>query len=111
MRNPVQTNWASVAAGLLLCWLASPGQAEDYSFYWANPLPQGNALYSLAFEDGQTGLAVGDRGTVLRTTDRGQTWNDQTDFVEFSSTSSASDPPPSRPSENGATWSAPTITV
>jgi len=76
--------WNSSISCILLCVLANPGRAEEYAFHWANPLPQGNALYSLAFEDGEIGLAVGDRGAVLRTTDRGQTWIDWSDFEVFS---------------------------
>ncbi len=57
--------------------------ANDYSFEWTNPTPQGNGLYGMAFEDALTGYAVGDKGTVLRTDDGGQTWIDLTSFPAF----------------------------
>jgi photosystem II stability/assembly factor-like uncharacterized protein len=40
---------------------------------WGNPLPQGNTIRVLAFNGG-TGYAAGDFGTLLKTTDAGQTW-------------------------------------
>jgi len=41
---------------------------------WQNPLPQGNALYTPSFTDGNTGTAVGDNGTIIRTIDGGNNW-------------------------------------
>ena len=41
---------------------------------WQNPLPQGNGLNSLYFTDTNTGYTVGDAGTILKTSDGGQTW-------------------------------------
>ncbi|MDX6714730.1 MAG: hypothetical protein QOH30_1288 [Baekduia sp.] len=40
---------------------------------WSNPVPQGEDIADLAFA-GPTGYAVGGFGTLLRTTDAGQTW-------------------------------------
>jgi len=82
--NPARALRIASSLCTLFCLVLSTGAAEDYDFSWANPLPQGNALYSLAFEDGEIGLAVGDKGTVLRSTDRGQSWTDLSDFEIFS---------------------------
>lgn len=43
-------------------------------FIWQNPKPQGNSLHSVAFTDANTGIAVGDWGTILKTTDGGNSW-------------------------------------
>ena len=47
-------------------------------WFWQNPLPQGNPLNRVSFVDANTGTAVGDFGTILRTTDGGATWTPQT---------------------------------
>ncbi|MEI6436228.1 MAG: YCF48-related protein [Bacteroidota bacterium] len=41
---------------------------------WMNPLPQGNHLQSVRFINPSMGFSVGDGGTVLKTTDGGQSW-------------------------------------
>lgn len=41
---------------------------------WLNPLPTGNKLNCVRFIDDNTGFAVGDCGTILKTTDGGETW-------------------------------------
>jgi hypothetical protein len=46
-------------------------------WYWQYPLPAGNALWSVSFTDANFGTAVGDAGTILRTTDGGNTWINQ----------------------------------
>jgi photosystem II stability/assembly factor-like uncharacterized protein len=46
-------------------------------WFWQNPLPQGNPLSSVYFTDSNTGWAVGDAGTILRTTDGGNRWISQ----------------------------------
>ena len=42
---------------------------------WQNPLPQGNLLESVFFTDSNTGYAVGNAGTILKTADGGVTWS------------------------------------
>jgi len=39
-----------------------------------NPLPQGHTLHSVHFSDDNTGYAVGDVGTIIKTLDGGTTW-------------------------------------
>jgi hypothetical protein len=41
---------------------------------WQNPLPQGNTLYGVSFTNPNTGTATGDNGTIIRTTDGGNSW-------------------------------------
>ncbi|MCK5618455.1 MAG: hypothetical protein KAJ17_03605, partial [Candidatus Krumholzibacteria bacterium] len=52
------------------------GWASDW--VWQNPIPQGNTLRGVSFTDASTGTAVGDAGTILRTTNGGATWVGQT---------------------------------
>jgi photosystem II stability/assembly factor-like uncharacterized protein len=49
-------------------------QVGSSGWSWGNPLPQGNTLRAMAFA-GTTGYAVGDFGTLLKTTDAGDTWS------------------------------------
>ncbi|MCH8020445.1 hypothetical protein IH785_11345, partial [candidate division KSB1 bacterium] len=42
-------------------------------WFWQNPLPQGNLLNDIHFFDEFSGIAVGEFGTILRTTDGGST--------------------------------------
>ena len=44
---------------------------------WLNPTPQGHHLNSIYFTNANTGYAVGDAGTFLKTTDAGATWTIQ----------------------------------
>jgi hypothetical protein len=41
---------------------------------WQNPLPQGNNLDGVQFVDSNTAFAVGNSGTIIKTTDKGVTW-------------------------------------
>ena len=47
-------------------------------WFWQNPLPQGNTLLSVKFISSTAGWAVGQDGTILRTTNGGTTWIPQT---------------------------------
>ena len=40
-------------------------------WYWQNPLPQGYTLYGVFFTDANTGTAVGEYGTIIRTSNGG----------------------------------------
>lgn len=42
---------------------------------WLNPKPQGNSLFAIDFADNYTGYSVGAYGTVLKTTNTGNEWN------------------------------------
>ncbi len=60
---------------LVLGLVAAPATAVDFSFQWAQPLPASNPIRGCSFGDAQHGLTVGDSGTILRTSDGGDTWN------------------------------------
>jgi len=46
-------------------------------WFWQNPLPQGNDLYSVHLIDTNTGWMVGILGTICKTTNGGLTWEKQ----------------------------------
>lgn len=54
------------------------GKAQNPDWKWQNPQPTGNHLFDVQFIDNQTGWAVGEIGTILKTTNGGQTWQTQT---------------------------------
>jgi photosystem II stability/assembly factor-like uncharacterized protein len=41
---------------------------------WQNPLPQGNNIHSVFFLNLDTGWAAAEAGTIIKTTDRGMSW-------------------------------------
>ncbi len=49
-------------------------QAQGGGWYWSNPLPQGNDLKSIQFLNQNTGFAIGNYGTLLKTTNGGLNW-------------------------------------
>jgi photosystem II stability/assembly factor-like uncharacterized protein len=57
--------------------LAAPAQAQvangQSGWQWGTPTPQGNAINDIGFIGG-VGYAVGNFGTIMSTTDAGQTW-------------------------------------
>jgi len=61
---------------LAICVIATNAHGQ-VTWEWQAPLPQGNALRAVSFLDAKTGTAVGDRGTILHTTDSGLTWTIQ----------------------------------
>ncbi|HRH34909.1 MAG TPA: YCF48-related protein, partial [Catalimonadaceae bacterium] len=63
---------------LILHSVLSFGQGNGWE--WQNPLPQGNTLNDIFFIDGQTGWAVGRRGTIIKTTDGGVTWENKSEY-------------------------------
>jgi predicted CXXCH cytochrome family protein len=67
-----------LAAAILLPISASAyistGPSTDRSWFWQNPLPQGNDLRSTAWVNNGIGWAVGESGTALKTIDGGATW-------------------------------------
>jgi photosystem II stability/assembly factor-like uncharacterized protein len=49
----------------------SPGKP---GWHWSNPQPQGNDLVDVSFFDEHVGFAVGAKGTIVGSTDGGETW-------------------------------------
>lgn len=74
------TSVATALALVALALFASAAPAGAFvstgvgTWVWQSPLPQGNDLNDIAFTDGEQGWAVGDAGTILRSTDGGLTW-------------------------------------
>lgn len=68
----------ALAAALLSAALAAPAAASvqvgSSGWQWGNPLPQGNTVRAMSFA-GATGYAAGDFGTLLKTTDGGNSWS------------------------------------
>lgn len=56
---------------------AQAGAANSPGWYWQNPLPQGNGLYSVSAVDEGTAWAAGRYGTIIKTSDGGGTWVNQ----------------------------------
>jgi photosystem II stability/assembly factor-like uncharacterized protein len=71
---------ANYLKGLLMAVLfffpvmASPQQSD---WIWQNPLPQGNYLWDLQLIDANTLFAIGQGGTVMKSTDAGVHWTIQ----------------------------------
>ncbi len=55
-----------------LCILIVPHASAQW--YWQNPLPQGNTLYSVTFVNQQTAWASASGGTLIKSTDGGNLW-------------------------------------
>src|SRR5215469_5663383 len=64
----------------LIGWGVIPSSVSlaQSGWFWQNPLPQGNPLHAVSVLDSGTVTAVGDFGTILRTTDGGASWAAQT---------------------------------
>jgi photosystem II stability/assembly factor-like uncharacterized protein len=75
----MMSRWSSAAAVAACALAALPAgasanvQVGSSGWLWGNPLPQGNTLRAMTFS-GPTGYAVGDFGTLLKTSDAGDTW-------------------------------------
>lgn len=77
MRSTRTTITVAVAAAGLAAAAAAPAganvQVGSSAWEWGNPQPQGNTLRATDFR-GATGYAVGDFGTLLKSSDGGLTW-------------------------------------
>lgn len=60
---------------LLLVCSYSFLNAQCLTSTWQKPLPQGSTLTSIYFTDDETGYVCGDNGTIIKTYDGGQSWN------------------------------------
>ena len=45
------------------------------NWHWQNPMPQGNQLYDIWLFNDQDAVAVGEVGTIIKTTNGGSSWN------------------------------------
>lgn len=58
---------------VIFCAISFSGFAQQ-GWQWGNPLPQGNTLYDVHLFDANTAIAVGEAGTLMKTTDGGNSW-------------------------------------
>ena len=58
----------------LVALFLSQSSAQQTSWQWVNPLPQGNTLNGISTRSSDTAVVVGAMGTILRTVNGGQTW-------------------------------------
>ena len=59
---------------IVVLFTCAPIYAQ-YGWFWQNPLPQGNDLLDIFLFDQNTVIAVGSVGTVIKTTDAGESWS------------------------------------
>jgi len=60
---------------ILLAILLTASLCANGQWSWVNPLPQGNTIHQVKFIGANKAIAVGDCGTILKTTDDGYTWS------------------------------------
>lgn len=61
---------------ILFCvMVATSGIGQEDIWYWQNPIPQGNELNDLWIFNSQDIIAVGDVGTVIKSTNGGHKWS------------------------------------
>jgi len=63
---------------IITLFLCIGTQSISYSqngWFWLNPQPHGSSLNSVIFVNAQTGIAAGNMGAILRSTDAGESWN------------------------------------
>ena len=66
---------------IVIIFLSLASQIFPQGWFWQNPIPQGNRLQDLYTFSLNTAIAVGDAGTVIKTTDGGESWTSQTSGV------------------------------
>ncbi|MBK6506415.1 MAG: hypothetical protein IPG02_12305 [Ignavibacteria bacterium] len=63
----------SIVLLLIAMLYASTSHAQS-NWFWQQPLPAGNSLKDVKFVNHQTGYAVGDVGTIVKSTNGGSNW-------------------------------------
>ena len=61
----------------ILSFLLIPLTILYPQWQWQNPLPQGNRLYQVQFVDSDYGWILTKAGSLMRTTDGGNNWNEE----------------------------------
>ena len=69
----IMQNKISILIILILFTVTSDSFSQS-GWFWQNPLPQGNNLNCVTFVNSQTGFAVGNFGTISKTTNSGESW-------------------------------------
>lgn len=65
----------ALLAGLVIFLSLNAAQAQNWT--WQNPQPQGSNLNEVCFPNANIGYTVGLDGTILKTTDGGNSWTAQ----------------------------------
>ncbi len=73
----MQTRPFPLSILILLSCFSSSAFGQDFDWKRQNPLPTGNDLLDVQFLDSQTGWAIGDAGTILKTSNGGSSWSNQ----------------------------------
>lgn len=60
---------------LIVIWSTISIAQTAEQWFWQNPKPQGNPLHDIWLFDSQSAVAVGDVGTVITTSNQGQSWS------------------------------------
>ena len=77
MLNEAKSRFAGGIKSLFFLFFILLLTMETYpqdGWFWQNPLPTGNLLNDIFFIDNNIGTAVGEYGTIIRTTDGGNNW-------------------------------------
>ncbi len=59
---------------LFFTFLITQNFYTQSSWSWQNPLPQGNSIFNIQFVNSTTAYATASSGTLMKTTDSGETW-------------------------------------
>lgn len=70
----MKKNYSNWLAGLFVMLMPSFALAQCANIQWLNPSPQGNDLEDVRFISSDTVFAVGERGAMVRSVDRGEHW-------------------------------------
>jgi photosystem II stability/assembly factor-like uncharacterized protein len=71
----MKTNYTKVAYCTIFLFLFNITSYSQETWTWSYPAPQGNNLNSVTWVSGSIFVAVGDYGTILRTTNDGTDWS------------------------------------
>ena len=67
----------------ILFFLLSLSATAQNSWYYLNPDPTGNPILSVDFINSDTGYAVGAKGTVVKSVDKGASWHTSANFTTY----------------------------
>src|SRR5712692_1350425 len=74
----MKLSFSLCASLIVLGVIPSSVSLAQSGWFWQNPRPQGNRLNAVSAFGSDTVTAVGELGTIVRTTDGGTTWTAQT---------------------------------
>jgi photosystem II stability/assembly factor-like uncharacterized protein len=71
-----------IASIILVSLLGLRSKSGDHDWEWIHPKPQGYLLFDVHFIDNNNVIAVGERGTIMRSEDGGDTWSVHSEYDE-----------------------------